>query len=68
LTRRVVVTGVGLISPVGIGTAANWSALCEGRSGIGAITRFDASQHAARIAGEVQGFDPLDYLEKKDVN
>lgn len=67
MSRRVVVTGVGLVSPLGIGTEANWKALCAGRSGIGAITRFDASQFSARIAGEVQGFDPLQFIEKKDV-
>jgi 3-oxoacyl-[acyl-carrier-protein] synthase II len=67
LTRRVVVTGVGLLSSVGIGTQANWEALCAGRSGIGPITHFDASKHAARIAGEVKGFDPLQFVEKKDV-
>jgi 3-oxoacyl-[acyl-carrier-protein] synthase II len=61
------VTGVGLVSPLGIGTGANWEALCEGRSGIGPITRFDASQHSARIAGEVKGFDPLQFVDKKDV-
>jgi 3-oxoacyl-[acyl-carrier-protein] synthase II len=62
-----VVTGVGLVSPLGIGTRANWEALCAGQSGIGAITRFDASQHSARIAGEVKGFDPLQFVDKKDV-
>ena len=67
MNRRVVVTGVGLLSPVGIGTRENWEALCAGRSGIGPITHFDASLHAARIAGEVKGFDPLQYMEKKDV-
>jgi 3-oxoacyl-[acyl-carrier-protein] synthase II len=67
LSRRVVVTGVGLVSPLGIGTEANWEALCAGRSGIGPITRFDASQFSARIAGEVKGFDPLQFIEKKDV-
>jgi 3-oxoacyl-[acyl-carrier-protein] synthase II len=67
LSRRVVVTGVGLVSPLGIGTGANWEALCAGRSGIGTITHFDASQYSARIAGEVQGFDPLQFLDKKDV-
>jgi 3-oxoacyl-[acyl-carrier-protein] synthase II len=61
------VTGIGLVSPLGIGTDANWEALCAGRSGIGPITRFDASQHSARIAGEVKGFDPLQFVEKKDV-
>jgi 3-oxoacyl-[acyl-carrier-protein] synthase II len=63
----VVVTGVGLLSPVGNGTRENWEALCAGRGGIGPITHFDASQHSARIAGEVKGFDPLRFLEKKDV-
>ena len=67
MTRRVVVTGVGLVSPLGIGTQANWEALCAGRSGIGPITHFDASQFSARIAGEVKAFDPLQFIEKKDV-
>jgi len=63
----VVITGVGLLSPVGIGTEANWVGLCAGQSGIAPITHFDASLFAARIAGEVKGFDPLNYMEKKDV-
>ena len=67
MNRRVVVTGVGLVSPLGIGTEANWDALCAGCSGIGPITKFDAAQFSARIAGEVRGFDPLRFLEKKDV-
>jgi 3-oxoacyl-[acyl-carrier-protein] synthase II len=67
LSRRVVVTGVGLVSPLGVGTDANWDALLAGRSGIGTITKFDASQYAARIAGEVKGFDPLQFVDKKDV-
>jgi 3-oxoacyl-[acyl-carrier-protein] synthase II len=66
-TRRVVVTGIGLVSSLGIGTDANWAALAAGRSGIGTITKFDASQFATRIAGEVKGFDPLAFIEKKDV-
>jgi 3-oxoacyl-[acyl-carrier-protein] synthase II len=65
--RRVVVTGIGLVSSLGIGTEANWKALISGRSGIGTITKFDASQFATRIAGEVRGFDPLGWIEKKDV-
>ncbi|HEY7170012.1 MAG TPA: beta-ketoacyl-ACP synthase II [Vicinamibacterales bacterium] len=65
--RRVVVTGIGLVSSLGIGTEANWKALISGRSGVGTITKFDASQFATRIAGEVRGFDPLGWIEKKDV-
>ena len=56
--RRVAVTGVGLISPLGIGNAENWSALLAGRSGIGPITRFDASAFSSRIAGEKYGSVP----------
>ena len=67
MSRRVVVTGVGLVSPLGIGTQANWEAILAGKSGIGPITRFDASLYSARIAGEVQGFDPLQFVDKKDV-
>src|SRR5918911_3134928 len=66
-TRRVVVTGIGLVSSLGIGTESNWAALSAGRSGVGRITKFDASQFATQIAGEVRGFDPLSYIEKKDV-
>ncbi len=67
MNRRVVVTGLGLVSPLGVGTAANWEAICAGRSGIGRITRFDASAFAAQIAGEVKDFDPIQFVEKKDV-
>ena len=67
MERRVVVTGVGLVSSLGIGTPATWDGLCAGRSGVGAITRFDATRFAARIAGEVKDFDPLDFIDKKDV-
>jgi 3-oxoacyl-[acyl-carrier-protein] synthase II len=63
----VVITGVGLISSVGIGTSANWDALLSGRSGVGPITHFDATAFTTRIAGEVRGFDPLHFMEKKDV-
>ena len=65
--RRVVVTGVGLVSPLGVGTAATWEGILAGRSGIGPITRFDASAYPTRIAGEVKGFEPTDFMEKKEV-
>jgi len=65
--RRVVVTGVGLLSAVGIGTEANWQAICAGQSGIAPITLFDASQHPCRFAGEVKNFDPLQFIEKKEL-
>ncbi len=65
--RRVVVTGVGLISSVGSGTEENWSAIKSGKNGIELIQQFDATGFAARIAGEVKNFDPLDYVDKKDV-
>ena len=65
--RRVVVTGVGLVSSIGIGTQPTWEGLCAGQTGIGPITHFEASAFAARIAGEVKGFDPLDFIDKKDV-
>lgn len=67
MNRRVVVTGIGLVSPVGIGTQANWDALCAGTSGIGPITRFDATGFPTRFAGEVKGFDPLQFIEKKEL-
>ena len=67
MSRRVVVTGVGLVSPVGMGAQANWDALCAGTSGIGPITRFDATAFATRFAGEVKDFDPLQFIEKKEL-
>ncbi|HEY0783086.1 MAG TPA: beta-ketoacyl-ACP synthase II, partial [Thermoanaerobaculia bacterium] len=65
--RRVAVTGIGLVSPLGVGTAENWRALMAGESGIGPITRFDATSYPSRIAGEVKGFDPLAFMDKKEV-
>jgi 3-oxoacyl-[acyl-carrier-protein] synthase II len=63
----VVVTGIGMISPLGVGNDANWQGLLEGRSGIGPITKFDASEYACRIAGEVKGFNAEEWIEKKEV-
>jgi 3-oxoacyl-[acyl-carrier-protein] synthase II len=65
--RRVVVTGIGLVSSLGIGNQANWEGITAGRSGIATITKFDATQFATRIAGEVKNFDPLAFIDKKDV-
>jgi 3-oxoacyl-[acyl-carrier-protein] synthase II len=65
--RRVAVTGVGLVSPLGVGNAENWDALTAGRCGLGPITRFDASRFTSRIAGEVKGFDPSLYIDKKEI-
>ena len=65
--RRVVVTGVGLVTALGTGTEDTWNGLCEARSGVTSITRFDTTQFSTKIAGEVKGFDPLRWFEKKDV-
>ncbi|HWQ56995.1 MAG TPA: beta-ketoacyl-ACP synthase II [Bryobacteraceae bacterium] len=67
MSRRVVVTGVGLLTPIGIGTDETWAAVQAGKSGIGPITAFDAAAFSCRIAGEVKGFDPQNYIEKKEV-
>ena len=65
--RRVVVTGIGLVSPLGNTAPATWEALLAGRSGIGPITKFDATAFDTKIAGEVRGFDPAAFMDKKDV-
>jgi len=67
LTRRVVVTGVGLVCALGIGTEETWKNLLAGQSGVAAITLFDPTCFDCRIAGEVKGFDPLNWLEKKEL-
>jgi len=64
--RRVVVTGLGIVSPVGIGVAAAWDSITNGRSGIGPITRFDSTPFNTHIAGEVKGFDPAQYMSGKE--
>jgi 3-oxoacyl-[acyl-carrier-protein] synthase II len=65
LKKRVVVTGLGLVTPLGIGVQESWEALCQGKSGIGPITRFDAAGFKTRIAGEVKGFKPEDFVPQK---
>jgi len=67
LSRRVVITGIGLLSSVGSGTEETWSAVKEGHSGIGPITQFDAAAFNCRIAGEVKEFDPARWIEKKEI-
>jgi len=67
LTRRVVVTGVGLVSAVGVGTEETWGNLLAGKSGVAPITHFDTTGFAATIAAEVKGFDPFQYVEKKEL-
>jgi 3-oxoacyl-[acyl-carrier-protein] synthase II len=66
LERRVVITGVGLITPLGVGVEETWSALCAGKSGVGEITRFNASAYDTRIAGEVKGFNAEDFMPRKE--
>jgi 3-oxoacyl-[acyl-carrier-protein] synthase II len=67
MTKRVVVTGIGLLTAVGNTTSATWKALCEGQSGVGPITSFDASNQEVRIAAEVKDFDPTLYMDRKEV-
>jgi 3-oxoacyl-[acyl-carrier-protein] synthase II len=66
-TRRVVVTGLGLVTPLGTGVEKTWKALCAGESGIGRITKFDPTGYDAQIAGEVRDFDPAQFIEKKEI-
>jgi 3-oxoacyl-[acyl-carrier-protein] synthase II len=67
VTRRVVITGLGAVTPLGLDVEETWAALCAGRSGIGPITRFDTADFPVTIAGEVKGFDPARYIDKKEV-
>ena len=66
-TRRIVVTGLGLVTPLGTGVEKTWTALCAGQSGIGRITRFDPAGYDAQIAGEVKDFDAGQFIEKKEI-
>ena len=68
MKRRVVITGLGLVTPVGIGVEPTWQSLCQGKSGVGEITHFDASAYATQIAAEVKDFNPQDFMPKKDAN
>jgi 3-oxoacyl-[acyl-carrier-protein] synthase II len=67
MTRRVVVTGLGMVTPLGTGVEKNWKAACSGKSGIGPITKFDASSFSSRIAGEVTDFSAEDFLDKQKI-
>jgi len=66
MSRRVVITGIGLVTPLGLDAPSTWEALLAGKSGIGPITKFDASNLPAQIAGEVRGFDPLQHIDRKE--
>ena len=67
MNRRVVITGIGLVSALGLGTRETWTALLAGQSGVTRVTRFDITGYAAQIAAEVKGFDPLNWIDKKDI-
>ncbi len=67
IRRRVVVTGLGLITPLGCGVQKTWEGICKGASGIDRITSFDASEYPVQIAGEVKDFNPEDFIERKDI-
>lgn len=68
MTLRIVVTGIGMLTPLGVNRETTWSSLLEGRSGVGRITRFDASAFPCRIAGELTGFDPRVFMNAKEAN
>ncbi len=65
MKRRVVVTGLGMVTPLGTGVEKNWEAVCAGKSGLGPISRFDTSEYPCRIAGEVRDFHAEDFMDKK---
>ena len=67
MTRRVVATGLGMVTPLGTGVEKNWEAVCSGKSGIGPITKFDVSELASQIAGEVKDFRPEDFMSKQEI-
>ena len=66
MNKRVVITGLGLVTPVGVGVEESWESLCSGKSGVGEITRFDTSDYQTKIAAEVKNFHPEDFMPKKD--
>ena len=67
MRKRVVITGLGLVIPTGIGVETAWRNVCEGKSGIGRLTRFDPNSHETKISAEVKGFNPENYIEKKEI-
>jgi len=67
MTRRVVVTGLGMVTPLGTGVEKNWEAACSGTSGIGPITKFDTTGFASQIAGEVKDFRSQDFMDKQQI-
>ena len=67
MKRRVVVTGLGALTPLGNSVSESWESAIAGKSGIGPITKFDCSSYKTRIAGEIKNFDPLQYVNKQEV-
>lgn len=65
--RRVVITGIGLVSPLGLGVQKNWDSLLQGKSGVSLISKFDPSEFASKIAGQVPDFDPLEFIDKREL-
>ena len=66
MSRRIAVTGIGLLTPVGIGNKETWDAVCSGKSGIKGITRFDITDHKTKIGGELTDFNPEDFMNPKE--